>query len=455
VDTQGDFSKVLEWVVDMKDPKTVCHPCIAFVTDLVWKRVAFRSFLLTKLWFVFTLVIFIVSQSVLKVELDAARPGGDASLALRVVVLCCRMLIYICSMGHWLFFHTTRFLNDIRKKDMTRCFGGRVPVPAYLDSWQSVTSLFLALALVLMFATEPLLYCIGAEDHEAFTTFCPEGESKLRLYSVFTFCAMLLYFVLVLDCCVFSTRISAFVVVCMRVLPEVFQFFAAIVFFSASFAAGISCLQQYNDDFAGLPLSFLQLVKITTGMFRGTHWVDLSEYPLLFFCVTVYVLVSLVFLTNTLISQLSCLYQTTFEDMVGFARLNRGKIVVNTMLTVNQRRWRDFVETLGLDERCEFGEGDIGLPGAIQILEPASANRSNVEMITRYGGSTAPTSQWPEDVATDDADERVERMEKSMERALKKMSSEGKRTGSGKGSSAQDSSEMVSGSGGSAASACE
>ena len=50
----------------IRDPKVVCHPCIALVTDLVWPKLARKSFLLNKLVFLFTLVVFIVSQSILK-----------------------------------------------------------------------------------------------------------------------------------------------------------------------------------------------------------------------------------------------------------------------------------------------------------------------------------------------------------------------------------------------------
>merc|ERR1719296_384274 len=298
-----------------------------------------------------------------------------------------------------------------------------------------------------MFATEPLLHCTTDGDHELFGTHCPKGEEVLRAYSAVSFLAMLMYFLLALDLTVLSTRISAFVLVCARVLPEVFQFFMAVLFFSCSFAAGVSCLKQHNEEFAGLSLSFMQLIKITVGMFRGGHWTALHEYPLLLFYVVVYVLVSIVFLTNVLIAQLSCLYSVTYEDMIGFARLNRGRVVVSTMLNVPRKRWQDFAASLKLDERVEFGEGDIGLPGAIQVLEPASANRSNVEMITRYGGSTEPSAQWPEDVNTDDSDDRVERMEKRMEKALQKMASSSTNRGSKNTSSANDSSVLESGSG--------
>merc|ERR1719440_2309603 len=45
VDSEGNFSKTLKWVVATKDPKIVCHPICVLMADLVWSKVAFRSFL--------------------------------------------------------------------------------------------------------------------------------------------------------------------------------------------------------------------------------------------------------------------------------------------------------------------------------------------------------------------------------------------------------------------------
>merc|ERR1712060_336690 len=76
------------------------------------------------------------------------------------------------------------------------------------------------------------------------------------------------------------------------------------------------------------------------------------------------------------------------------------------------------------DDPCEFGEGDIGLAGGIQLLEPASLNITTVDMIRRVGGSTSPAAQWPEeDQAGDDEEDRFERMERLIEKAMKRMTS--------------------------------
>merc|ERR1711920_803754 len=83
-----------------------------------------------------------------------------------------------------------------------------------------------------------------------------------------------------------------------------------------------------------------------------------------------------------------------------------------------------FVNVLHLEEPCEFGEGDIGLAGGIQMLEAASLNITTVDMIRRFGGSTSPAAQWPEeDQAGDDEEDRFERMERLIEKAMKRMTS--------------------------------
>merc|ERR1719517_359424 len=134
--------------------------------------------------------------------------------------------------------------------------------------------------------------------------------------------------------------------------------------------------------------------------------------------ILMYVIATVVFLSNLLIAQLNCSYQSTYQDMVGFARLNRGKIVTEAMISVSGRRWDKFIASLHLEDPCEFGEGDIGLNGGMQVTEPASMNITTVDMIRRFGGSTSPAAQWPEeDQAGDDEEDRFERMERLIEKA--------------------------------------
>ena len=41
------------------------------------------------------------------------------------------------------------------------------------------------------------------------------------------------------------------------------------------------------------------------------------------------------------------------------------------------------------EERLEFGEGDIGLPGGTHVIEPSNANPTTVDVIRRFGRSTS------------------------------------------------------------------
>jgi len=138
--------------------------------------------------------------------------------------------------------------------------------------------------------------------------------------------------------------------------------------------------------------------------------------------------------------------------MVGYARLRRIRLIVETMPSVSLRNWRSFTNSLKLDQRLEFTEGDVGLAGGIQVSEIASAHPTTVDQIRRFGGSTSPAMQWPEEdgIGEDDAD-KFDRLEllikKCMERITKELIGGGRRGKAG-GSSGMGESGMMSGSAG-------
>merc|ERR1712190_395026 len=146
---------------------------------------------------------------------------------------------------------------------------------------------------------------------------------------------------------------------------------------------------------------------------------------------------AVIFLLNMLIAQLNCSYDTIYQDMVGYARLKRIRIVVETMPLVPEKRWLRFLQALALEERIEFNEGDIGVAGGIQVLEPASANPTTIDMIKRFGGSTSPSIQWPEEDTGDDDSDKFERIEKAMQRLNTKGGGGGKKGGKGGSSTGQ------------------
>merc|ERR1719491_987852 len=101
---------------------------------------------------------------------------------------------------------------------------------------------------------------------ELFSQRCEAGASILDAYSVVSALAMLCYYLLLIDLAVFSTRVSAFVLVCGRLLSEVALFLCGLLFFALTFASAVSTLEQDDPDFAGIPLSGLVLIKISFGM---------------------------------------------------------------------------------------------------------------------------------------------------------------------------------------------
>ncbi|CAE8629488.1 unnamed protein product [Polarella glacialis] len=487
-DADEHFNQALEWMVDAGDPKIMCHPVVVLFADLVWGRLASKYFLLGKSWFLFTLLIFIISQSILQ-HLNE----GFQDQETRTSIFALRCFIYLCSLGQLVRVQVTSVFKDIRAGNLIR-LGGIIRIPEYWTSWKNVVALLLMLVLIFMLANEPIIYCLphyDGQDHagsvaaseaasaaatsaseqassghrrllaasvaavnhngELFTQHCPEGDGHLDNYAPGSMVAMLLYWTLIVDLSVFSTRISAFVLVCGRVVSELVLFIMAAFFLIVAFATAISSLNHNNKDFAGIPKGMMSLTEITLSMYPTEHFEGLLESPIVFACVAVYVTLAMIFLLNLLVAQLNCAYQAVFSDMVGYARSNRGNIICQTLPVISARRWRSWLATLRLDERLEFNEGDVGLAGGVQVLEPANANPTNVDMIHRFGGSTSPAMQWPEEEGAKDESDKFERLEKVILRATRKMGG-GKKGSKAGGSSSMGQSSSQSGtfSGGSA-----
>ena len=73
-------------------------------------------------------------------------------------------------------------------------------------------------------------------------------------------------------------------------------------------------------------------------MYEREKFVAMHEDPKLFAAVVVYIIFISTFLLNFLDAQLMCLYQSTYLDRQAFARLNCGKIVVESMPLVSKTR---------------------------------------------------------------------------------------------------------------------
>ncbi|CAE8729826.1 unnamed protein product [Polarella glacialis] len=487
----GNFSQTLEWLVDAGNPKILCHPAVVLFSDLVWSQLANRPFLLSKCWTLLTLAVFIVSQSILQHFNE-----GDQNQETRTTIFVLRCFIYLGSLGQLVRVQVREALKDIRAGNL-QTLGGIIRVPAYLTRWTNSVSLVLMLVLMLMLSQEPILWCLRHYDPDVvqpkmflanmakaavqvpsnssssggrllaatigsdgsfgeasaaevyigklFTQHCPEGVENLKVYAPCSLVAILLYWTLIVDLTVFSTRISAFVLVCRRVISELGLFLMAAFVIILGVGSAISTLNLQNKDFEDIPNGMLSLTMLTLSLYPTGHFQEMRETPVVLICVGVFIILVMFFLLSLLVAQLNLAYQAVYTDMVGYARLSRCKIIVASMPMVSEYRWKRWLATLKLDEHLEFNEGDIGLPGGIQVLEPANANPINVDMICRFGGSTSPSLQWPEEEGGNDESDKFDRLEKAILRATKKMGG-GREGGKSGGSSSMGQSGSSGGS---------
>lgn len=277
--------------------------------------------------------------------------------------------------------------------------------------------------MIIMFVQEPIFWCgvwtINDKGPLIFTQICAESRNIRNVYSIVSCFAMLLYWALLMDFTLFSMRISAFVLVCGHVLADVGLFALALVFLVMAFATAISSLKHGIQDFSGVDPWLAGLLQMALGMFPRSDYDQFEREVAVLVSVAVFVAIVSIFLLNLLIAQLSQSYHDVFEDMQGFARLNRAGTTAATLTGIPAKNWNRFLDGLGFEERLEFNEGDVGLAGGIQVTEPANANLVTEDAIRRYGGSTAPTMPWPQEHEEHTEEDRFDRLERLISKSSK------------------------------------
>jgi len=416
-DLDGNSNQTLEWLAEHKDPKIIVHPVVILFADLIWNRLAMYHFLLGRCYFLFALCVFVTSQALL------FRHDGTEALEENIARFVCRCFLYFGSLTKLFYNQCKLFYSDMKTRNLMWFY--LCPVPRYLSSPQHAGNLLLVILLILMYVEEPILWCgIFTTDNPVgllFTNNCEASEPIKDLYSIFSCFAMLLYWVLLMDFTLFSMKISAFVLVCGHVLADVGLFVLAIVFLVLAFATAISSLNHGLENFTGIDPWLVSLVQMTLGMFPQRSYDDFQSEVAVLTAVSVFVAVVSIFLLNLLIAQLNQSYHDVFEDMQGFARLNRAGVIAATLEQVPRKNWMRFREGLQFEERLEFNEGDVGLAGGIQVTEAANINPLTEDTIRRYGGSTAPTMPWPQEHTEDTQEEdKFERLEKLVLRSSKR-----------------------------------
>lgn len=416
-DLDGKSSQTLSWLAAHQDPKVIVHPVVVMFADLIWSRVAMYHFLFGRCYFLFAVCVFVTSQAVL------FRHDGSESMEENIARFACRCFLYLASMPKLMFDQCRMLAMDLQARDLR--WIGCIPTPRYLWSLQHAGTFLLAILLIIMFVQEPIFWCgvwtINDKGPLIFTQICAESRAIRNVYSIVSCFAMLLYWALLMDFTLFSMRISAFVLVCGHVLADVGLFALALVFLVMAFATAISSLKHGIQDFSGVDPWLAGLLQMALGMFPRSDYDQFEREVAVLVSVAVFVAIVSIFLLNLLIAQLSQSYHDVFEDMQGFARLNRAGTTAATLTGIPAKNWNRFLDGLGFEERLEFNEGDVGLAGGIQVTEPANANLVTEDAIRRYGGSTAPapTMPWPQEHEEHTEEDRFDRLERLISKSSK------------------------------------
>lgn len=407
-------SDTLSWLVAAKNPRNMSHEAIVLVSDTMWNGLIYREFMYSKIWFMISLMFFMLSQAIL--------PKSDSAheLHMRLLIFAGRLLMYVVTMVRFIFQHSKFCMRSYREGDTMTCCRC-LKIPTYLRDPRDSGGFLLMLLLMMMCALEPMFHCLPEAQEEFPSQTCYAAEKITYIYSVFCMGAMAIHWLLLIDLSVFSTGLSAFVLVISKVLSEMNRFLITLLWLLLTFGSAISVLEHPYFEMRDIPNTAIALFSITVRLFEDDYRSMIDAMPLL--CIVfVFVTASCVVLLNLLIAQINCSYMFIYQDMVGFARLNRADVICETLEKAPEETWLKFVKTLNLNEPLEFNEGDVGLPGGIQVLELAGVHPVTEDSILRFGGSCALDTPWPEDSAHHEEEDKYTRIQKMLKKVLKRVS---------------------------------
>ena len=65
-DEKGKFSSAIKWISAAGDPSIVSHPVVDVNIELLWAGVVRRQFIVSRLWNIVNLVVFVMGQDSFK-----------------------------------------------------------------------------------------------------------------------------------------------------------------------------------------------------------------------------------------------------------------------------------------------------------------------------------------------------------------------------------------------------
>jgi len=442
VNQEGEPAEFLREICSTKDPKIMVHPVVVTVSDTLWNGLVRNHFLLSRLWFLVSLLVFMLSEAILPKE-----PALEGAFSVRIAVFFGRTFMYVVTMARLLIRLFWKSCKDLRRGKYKKVMGC-IPLPKSLHNAMALGNLALATLLLLMFCYEPMYHCLASAPEEWPTYYCNDVEDLRWTYSALGLLAMAVHWFLMVDLAVFSTGLSAFVLVCAQVLSEIGRFLVALIFLLLTFGSAISVLEHPYFEMRDIPSSVLCLFSITILLYEDDYR-TLMEEPALLTAVLLFVLASSILLMNLLIAQLNSSYVYIYQDMVGFARLNRAQKIVEALSNFNRRHFANFVVSLGLDQPVEFNQGDVGVAGGLQLTEPANAHVVLQDSILRFGGSCSMDLEWPEETKRSEDKDQISKIEHLAKRVLRRVTQDAKhkaRGGSNLGGHSRQGSKETSGS---------
>mmetsp|Transcript_24488 Transcript_24488/g.50885 ORF Transcript_24488/g.50885 Transcript_24488/m.50885 type:complete len:279 (+) Transcript_24488:303-1139(+) len=246
------------------------------------------------------------------------------------------------------------------------------------------------------------------------------------LYWVFSCILALKYAIIVADIANISIELCEFKVLCTHALKQVLLCIGAVTCISIIFAVAISSMTREatllsNSEFTEMGRTMTSLVQLAVGIMDLEKVSSISgESPYLLAVLVGYMLVVYSFFFNLLVSQFCGVYAALAEDILGHAMLARGDVILDTLKAIPMKRWNAFLKSLALDQRVDFEEGDIGLPGGIKTWEPSLAHPTTQDQIIRAGGDTDPSLPWPIHRSSSDESSMEKMVAKTIQKSLQK-----------------------------------
>ena len=408
MDEEKTFSRALISFVKYDNPKTIMHPMLIFVLDILWDQLARRTFFLDRVLTVVSFVIFFLATCFL------TQPGVLQDPTNQILLATARTLIYTMGFLRLLSWHTYKMYKSCSIKDFEPVFLS-LSLPRYLLRGPEIFSFVLMINFVVMMSVEPMFHCLG-QSEDTVTFECDAfSDAKSLVYEICGVLGIFLYAIIVLDMANISITLCEYKVLCSHALKQVVLCILVVAVMVVTFSFAIASMTREaanltSRDWTDMGSTMTSLVQLAGGVMDTAEMRAIAnESPLLFMVIVVFMLIVYSFFWNLLVS------------------LARGEVILHTLEAIKMKRWNAFMASLAFDKRVDFEEGDIGLAGGIKAFEPTLAHPVTQDQIIRFGGDTDQSLPWPEKYTKEDENTMERIVQKQIQHSLKKYLGGGRR----------------------------